>query len=57
MKEKNKGLPEKTKGTRAKERKQRLRGEMQGEDSVKGRCRREKSEVKNKGKRRDKGQR
>ena len=36
MKEKNKGLPEKTKGKRAKEKKQRLRGEMNGADSVKG---------------------
>ena len=30
MKEKNKGLLEKTNGTRAKEKKQRLRGEMKG---------------------------
>ena len=36
MKEKNKGLPEKTKGTRAEEKKQRLRGEMKGADSAKG---------------------
>ena len=36
MKEKNKGLPERTKGTRAKEKKQRLRGEMTGADRVKG---------------------
>ena len=34
--EKYEGLPEKTKGTRAKEKKQRLRGEMKGADSVKG---------------------
>ncbi len=36
MKGKNKGLPEKTKGTRAKEKKQRLRGDMKGADSAKG---------------------
>ena len=30
----NKGLPEKTKGTRAKEKKQRLGGEMTGADRV-----------------------
>ena len=36
VKEKNKGLPEKTKGTRAEEKKQRLRGEMKGADSANG---------------------
>ena len=36
MKEKNKGLPEKTNGTRAKEKKQRLISEMKGADSAKG---------------------
>ena len=36
MKGQYKGLPEKTKGTRAKEKKQRQRGEMKGADSAKG---------------------
>ena len=36
VKGKNKGLTEKTKGTRAKEKKQRLRGEMKGAGSAKG---------------------
>ena len=36
VKEKNKGLPEKTKGTRAEEKKQRLRGEMKGADGANG---------------------
>ena len=34
MKEKNSRLPEKTKGTRAEEKKQRLRGEMEGANSA-----------------------